>query len=71
MNIEKSIQALDAYFKEEGNHPEVIDHAVKEALLSFAPICAHPNEMETKGFEKIGLALRHLSEIIDIINCYE
>lgn len=68
MNIKNSIQELEVYFQEEGNSPEVINNEIKQALLAFAPICAHPQEMEVEGLEKIGMAIQHLSEIIDIID---
>ncbi len=41
MNLKKSLSQLEAYFKEEANTPEIIQHSVKRAACVshlFAPI---------------------------------
>ena len=71
MNIKKSMSELEAYFKQEGNTPEVINHNVKKAALLIASVCAHPSDISTEDLEQIVLPLTTLSEIIDIIDKYE
>lgn len=71
MNIKKSVNDLESYFREAGNSPETINHYVKEAALTIATVCAHPADMTAEDLEKIALPLNYLSEIIDIIDKYE
>ena len=71
MNIKKSINELEAYFKQEGSTPEVINHNIKKAALLIASVCAHPADISTEDLEQIALPLVNLSEIIDIIDKYE
>ena len=71
MNIKKSLNELEAYFHEEGNTPEVINHNIKRASLLIATMCAHPSGISTEDLEQIALPLATLSEIIDIIDKYE
>ena len=71
MNIKKSVNDLERYFREAGNSPETINHYVKEAALTIATVCAHPSDMTAEDLEKIALPLNYLSEIIDIIDKYE
>ena len=71
MNIMKSTNELETYFKQEGSTPEVINHNIKRAALLIASVCAHPADISTEDLEQIALPLANLSEIIDIIDKYE
>lgn len=71
MNINKSLKNLEAYFREDGNDPETINHQIKRAALAIATVCAHPADITAENMEEIALPLQHLSNIIDIIDSYE
>ena len=49
MNISKSIKELEAYFREDGNAPETINHHIKRAALAIATVCAHPADLNGRG----------------------
>ena len=71
MNINKSLKELEAYFHEEGNDTETINHQIKRAALAIATVCAHPADLTAEDMEEVALPLQHLSNIIDIIDKYE
>lgn len=71
MNINKSIKELEAYFQEEGNAPEIINHEIKRAALTIATVCAHPSDLTAEDMERVAIPLQHLSDILDIIDKYE
>lgn len=71
MNLKKSLSQLEAYFKEEANAPEIIQHSVKRAAVRIASICAHPQDMTAEDLELIAHPIEYLSEIMDIVDIYE